>query len=131
MAHSIQIFEQRSKSFNDLDLLIVITFVIAAIATESEQTVLLKIRDRWSVAVKSYGPGVLDLEFDFLIRSQSERSSMVGIIDRVRSELEAWETKIPATVLNERVQISGVRFHDYPVESVIKTTHDLKKLLLG
>jgi hypothetical protein len=130
MAHSIQVFEKRSKSFNDLDLLIVITFVLEMIAKEPDQFGLSKVCDHWKGALRSYGPGVLDLEFESLIRSQSDRCLMAEIFDKVREELEAFGTKIPATVLRERVQIPGVKFHDYPVVCVAATATDLKALLL-
>jgi hypothetical protein len=130
MAHSIQVFEQRSKSFNDLDLLIIIAFVITVISKDPDQFGLSKVCDRWSAALKSYGPGILDMELDSLTCSPSERFAMVGVLDKIRAQLEVFGTKIPAAVLNELVQIPGVKFHDYPVESATKAIDDLKKLLV-
>ena len=131
MANSIQEFGGKTKTFEDLDLLVVALLVLKCLSTAPKNGLPGKLTESWRRMLSSYGPGVIDLELGSLIRSSDERAMFLNVLQQVEGNLSEYGDFVPASTLNKLATIpGGVRFSDYRSDLIVTTLNSLAELLM-
>jgi hypothetical protein len=130
VATSIQEFKGKALMLNDLDLILVVALILRLIPRTPRSLALEHVAEHWERALASYGPGVLDLELDTLMRSPVEVNSLSALLSSIEAELAPYGGIVPASVLNDLVSLPGIKFADYQAETIVIAGKLLKELLL-
>jgi hypothetical protein len=130
MAASMQIVRERVKMFKDLDLIALICLMdIEHEGNKNKYDAFSSQFDQWKMNIKNSGPGTIDLELDSIAPSSSSHNQLLLMLDAVRDRLTSYQETVPATVLQERCPVEGVKFVDYPVMFLVDTIASLRELL--
>jgi hypothetical protein len=126
MAHSIQAFGGRSATFNDLDLLAVVSLLMAE-CEQSRYEELGSVVGSWQDALRGYGPGVVDLDLDAI--SPTAKFELIAALAAIEIVV-ARSTFVRGSILDARCNAPGVKFADqYPTHYVLKAIEALRSLL--
>jgi hypothetical protein len=128
MGHSIQTFRGKTAIINDFDLFVLIGFSLEILPTLRQCPSLEGVSREWEQALRQYGPGVLDLKLDELLRTADQRREFGALLEDVKERIGEYKSKIPGSVLNEKIRIPGVVFYDYDVSLPINALEKLKVL---
>jgi hypothetical protein len=100
MAHNIQKYRGKMELFNDLDMLVVMSFAIK-IASESRRFEKLDgLINEWSAEIPRTGPGVIDLNLDKLIETNSQRAELKLLLNAISQHFSQYHVKIPQHIYN-------------------------------
>lgn len=131
MAHSIQKFEDRRRSLDDSDLIVILGFAFEGLRVTSRFPHLKSMADEWRRSLGNYGPGVLNLKLPQYLENCAARNEFCELLDWVEAQVQQYSDKIPAVRLNELIEVPGIRFLDYHTDLLIKTLSDLRRLVRG
>jgi hypothetical protein len=131
MASSIQIRSKKIKRFNDLDLIAIICLIyFEATRIPDEYPTILPTIKRWHRDLLSYGPGTIDLDLDKFPASALAVREFLAATNAVKAVVSQFGEILPASVLNEKCHIPGVKFSDYLVGNIEVAIQDLSFLLI-
>jgi hypothetical protein len=128
MAHSIQVYKGRAEVINDLDLLVLLRFMLDEIEADSEHA-LKQPGDAWRKCVSQYAPGIIDLNLDAHFCDDAERAEFLALASRVKSKLERVGPSIHASCLNTPETPKGMVFGDFPTEFALQALERISNLL--
>ena len=132
MGTSIQVVRGKAESFNDIDLLVLLRFMVEEIgAGPSEYPSLAPFVSIWTDCCSDSGPGTIDLQLDRLDLDERSASEFARLLNAVERAWAAWGALIPAHVLNTKYFVRGVRFNDYEISRLTAATDKLRKLVGG
>lgn len=130
MASSIQVVGKRIESLNDLDLLAVLGFLLEELEAEpSRYPVLLQQQAFWRNARMDSGPGTIDLGLSWIASTPSALEQFSQLLERVDDALSEFGPVVPASVLNARYRVRGVRFANFEISRLLATVQSIRRLL--
>lgn len=129
MGHSILIYRGRKEIIHDLDLLVILGFALQITHESVRFENLQKLREAWKEVPKMYGPGVIDLKIDELIKTDTQVGELRTLLETVLQQAAQYHEQIPADILEKMVVVPGIRFNDYRVEWVNEAIKKLRKLI--
>lgn len=130
MATSIQIVGNRSETFNDLDLLVLLHLMIrSAEANSGDKGIRRKLAERFASVCEGYGPGTIDLQLDVLLSDQTLKSEFLRILSETESHIESVGETYPAQLLRDKWRTAGVKIGDYKT-NLIRTVAEKVRTLL-
>ncbi|HEX4959444.1 MAG TPA: hypothetical protein VF173_01300 [Thermoanaerobaculia bacterium] len=131
MAHSIQVFGDRSEVFNDLDLLVLMRLMSEELGSNaSSYPLLVSMAARWRDCCENYSPGSIDLNLELAVAGEKARQQFASLLSTIAQKLERSGDTIPAGELNSRLCVPGVTFHDYRTTLLLAAIEKIKQLLL-
>jgi hypothetical protein len=132
MAHSIQVIDERSAIFNDLDLLVLLGLFLEEVHQHaSRYSRLNPMVHAWAVARSRSGPGTIELGLDLITEDEQARQQFGYLLDSVDTMLGRIGPYLRAHLLNATYAIRGVHFSDYPTSSLVSAVAKLRLLLEG
>lgn len=130
MATSIQVVQGQAKIFNDLDLFVVLRFMLEEMMSNPKRYQSLQAMfSIWEDCCVASGPGTIDLKLDRLAASESSKSEIRELLSAVREKLAEWGDRIPKSILNTRYAVRGIHFADYETSRLVETTEKIQNLL--
>ena len=129
MAHSIQTFGGKSEVVKDIDLIIIIVFALEIISRSPQLESLRGLAEEWQSVLHQYGPGVIDLKFEKVLRTGAQERDIATLLETILAEAAQYHETIPASLLNKQAPIPGVIFHDYKVSLLKDAVKRLQKLI--
>jgi hypothetical protein len=131
MAHSIQAYKGKTEVINDLDLLIIMGFVLKIVNQSPEFRGLRNLVAQWQESLREYGPGIIDLKLEQFVQGPNEVSEFGALLSTVLNQVSYYHEAIPADVLNKQLSVLGVTFSDCKVSSVEEAVKKLQALIAG
>jgi len=128
MAHSIEIYKEKTAIINDADLLVIIGFAIEMIRQSPDFVGFKNLALHWKQSILQYGPGVIDLKLEQFITTPDEIQEFRALLSAILKQASQPNKIISAQVLNKLVSAPGVTFGDYKVsylEEAINKLHAL------
>ena len=129
MAHSIQVFHERSEVLNDADLIIIIALSLDIILKSSHLESLRSLADEWRWMLDHYGPGVIDLKIEQLLFTSAQQQDFATLLAAIIEQANQYHDTIPASILKEWASVPGVTYVDYKVSILVHAVERLKVLL--
>lgn len=127
MANSTQVYQGRSISLSDLDLIIIIGKAVDIIPEKFAS--LGRLKEYWHEQIKIFAPGCIELNLDFLIDSPEVLSELVLLLDEISSEFADFDGKIPSIILNRQMRPAHVEFKEYKTSAILDAIQKLYGLL--
>lgn len=115
-------------AFDHGDLVLVLRLIARALSDEmpGKEGVEVAIRQ----ALRSEGPGVLDLDLDDLVAEPAGRECTIQAIALARTQLLDWGASIPLSVLRSELRSRGVQFLEpYPTRFLLVALDGLERLV--
>ena len=144
MARSIQLYRDRMRVFDDIDLPIVMSMIIETIKDHKDQNIyacLVESAADWEWVIEAYGPGIIQLGLNQKLREQTVRDAFLSVLRDVRIKLEPFGELVPLEFLNGLVMFSLLAKHSAEPRIVIsqaqlasdllKVVRDLEELVAG
>ena len=129
MATSIQTIFEKAEMFNDLDLLVLLRMMVEEVKQNPSQYCSLgDLAAAWDETCSNYGPGVIDLKLES-VASTPAQSELTLLLSTLEDNLDRLGSVIPATTLNDRWAVPGVRFKDYTTSKLIAAIGKIRNLL--
>jgi hypothetical protein len=120
MGHSIQVIGNRAENFHDLDLIALIGLMSEGVQRHPERfREISPFVGEWVRALAGYGPGVIDLDLNAVVSSESVAKELETLLSEVADRIRGLGPAIPASLLNANCRAPGVMFADFPAASLL------------
>jgi hypothetical protein len=130
MAHSIQVYGERTAVINDLDLIVIIGFAVEIIGQRQDFADFQGLAMQWRDSLRLYGPGVIDLKLEQFITTPDGAQKFRSLLSAILEQALIHDETIPAQVLNALPSASGVIFRDYSVSHIAEAVEKLEALIV-
>lgn len=132
MAHSIQVVGDGQEVFNDLDLLVLVCFLIQGTKdNRDEYASLQSFTHEWSEGIDGYGPGTLDLNLQSIVTVPSAKQELERLLDTLSLQMKDVGSTIPLSLLKMRIEIPGVTLCAPSRPNFLQTIDKIRRLLAG
>src|SRR5215510_16052014 len=112
MARSYQLYRDRVRVFDDIDLLIIMSMIIETIKEhENIYACLVESTAHWEWVIEAYGPGLIGLGLDQKLREQAVRDAFLSVLRDVKTKLELFGEWVPLEFINGLVMFSLLAKH--------------------
>lgn len=130
MGHSTQVVGERTETFRDSDLLLLVGLMTREIESDAEPYGAVKPAvDAWFESCRHrYAPGIISIDDEISSFGDTERAEFRALLDAIQRQLKRFDEFIPADVANSFIRVSGVRFYDYKRSYLLDSIGKLRRL---
>jgi hypothetical protein len=132
MGYSIQSIGHVKQSFNDLDLVALVGLMSEIVQLSPEDFCFVSpLVAEWERALIGYGPGVIDMNLDEVVSSESVSREFGALLSRTANRIRDLGPSVPATLLNARCQAPGVKFAEFPSSLLLEALEQLRSCVFS
>jgi len=130
MAHSSQEFAGRNKSFNDVDLLVLLHLMMRNVkGVVDDPQVEQRLTSEWREVFEIYGPGLITLGLDELAENETMKQAYLRVLRATEEHLDTIGPVYPKAQLQTGWRVPHIRLTDYPTDDLRAVIRGLRELL--